>query len=396
MDETFTADEQQRVMRDYQTTITILEHLSDAIFILNPQGIIQYANRVATDLLGENLENLLGKNLNDFLDHPFQFHKIGEEENEKTFLEHIYQNGTMELESELLNRGYRTPVIINFGIVRNKNDEVNYIIASARDMTMRKALEKELYQQQLFAQSRDRYRELGELAINIVHRLSQPITSIHLLVEMMQRQTATNQVDTVQFQKNFDQIKEMLNLMNEVITNVRNFAFLTEEENLNNVNVKQSVEQAVEQLHYELTEDNVNVRLEYEDDLPFVLANPLNLQQVFSALLRFYLDLFHKHHSIKKRQVLIRLHNYQNRWIEITVHNSVPKKILKQSQKKNSGPALLEQYFSIALVELILTSIGGDFNYRRHSSEYHSFLLRIPAAHSDERQQLRNLIDLMH
>ncbi|WP_456408408.1 PAS domain S-box protein, partial [Caldithrix abyssi] len=172
----------QTTLRDYQTTITILEHLTDAIFILKPDGAIQYANRVACDLLGLPLSQILKNNLNDFLQPPFLF-----EENEKSFLEQIYQHSILELERTLKHGSYATPVVISFGFVRNNQDEVDFIIASARDVSVRKNLEKELYQQQLYAQSRDRYKELGELAINIVHRLSQPITSIRLLVEMMQK-----------------------------------------------------------------------------------------------------------------------------------------------------------------------------------------------------------------
>lgn len=70
----------QATIRDYQTTITILEHLSEAIFILKPDGFIQYANRVACDLLNVALKQILGKNLNDYLEPPFQF-----QENEKNF-----------------------------------------------------------------------------------------------------------------------------------------------------------------------------------------------------------------------------------------------------------------------------------------------------------------------
>jgi len=49
------------LLRDYTTTITILEHLSDAVFILSADGSIQYANHNATDMLRLPIEMLLGK-----------------------------------------------------------------------------------------------------------------------------------------------------------------------------------------------------------------------------------------------------------------------------------------------------------------------------------------------
>lgn len=375
----------QATIRDYQTTITILEHLSEAIFILKPDGVIQYANRVACDLLSVALKQLLGKNLNNFLEPPFQF-----QENEKNFLEQIYQNGILELESNLTNGGHSTPVIISFGFVRNAQDEVDYIIASARDVSQRKNLEKELYQQQLYLQSRDRYRELGELAINIVHRLSQPITSIRLLIEMMQKSNKQGEIDPAVLEKNLSQVNMMLNQMNEVISNVRNFAFLTEEENLKPVNPMETIQEAIQHLHYEITENDVEIFINKEKDLPSILANPLNVQQAFSTLFRFFLS--QTKEAGKKLQIDVK--NGQHRWVEVVVHNHQKSvEALSDQWQKSEN---LEQNFNLAVVQLMVISGGGNFNhFILPEKGQHIFVLRFPAAHNDDRQQLLNMIDLM-
>ncbi len=394
MDDVMEANNSYRLMRDYQTTVTILEHLSDAVFILNSNGNIQYANRVATDLLSQNLEDLLGKNLNDFLSHPFAFQKKAEADEEKSFLQQIYLNGLTEMESAFNNNGYQVPVIVSFGMVRDKQDEVQYIIASAKDMSWRKHLEKELMQKQLLAQSRDRYRELGELAINIVHRLSQPITSIQLLVEMMQKALHTPPSNPQQWDKNFEQIKEMLNLMSEVINNVRNFAFLTEKETLQPVRLKLVIENALQQLHYELTEAGMHIDLKKEEKLPGVLANAIHLQQVFMTLIRFFLDEAEKKGLTGAKTLCIKLHNANNRWVEVLVYDSA-KKQNEAAEKEEATTVPLGQNFNLTVVQLILTSIGGDFSYISHKNASHAFLLRIPTDQSDDRQLLLNLIDLM-
>ena len=375
----------QATIRDYQTTITILEHLSEAIFILKPDGFIQYANRVACDLLNVALKQILGKNLNDYLEPPFQF-----QENEKNFLEQIYQNGVLELESNLANGEHSTPVIISFGFVRNAQDEVEYIIASARDVSQRKNLEKELYQQQLYLQSRDRYRELGELAINIVHRLSQPITSIRLLIEMLQKNSRQGQIDSVGLEKKLSQVNSMLNQMNEVISNVRNFAFLTEEEDLKPVDLMETIQNAIQHLHYEITENDVEVFINKDKELPKVLADPLNVQQALSTLFRFFLG---KTKPVGK-QLQIDVKNGQQRWVEVVVHSLQESEEVPLDQWQQSTS--LEQNFNLAVVQLMVISCGGNFNhFTLPGKEEHIFILRFPAAHSDDRQQLLNMIDLM-
>jgi len=371
----------QTILRDYQTTITILEHLSEAIFILMPDGKIQYANGVACDLLGAEISEILNKSLNDFLEPPFQF-----KEDEKTFLEQIYQNGILELESTLKNGKYVTPVVIGFGFVRNLQDEVNYIIASARDISQRKNLEKELYQQQLYTQSRDRFRELGELAINIVHRLSQPITSVQLLIEMMRKKTRSGRIEPEQFEKNFRQIEDLLRQMNEVISNVRNFAFLTEDEKLKPVDIWDSIQMAIQHLHYEITENNVEVFINKDKELPRVFADPMNIQQTFTTLLRFFLTL----PPTVNNHLKIDLLNADHRWVEVAIYNT-EKKISKMPGHKS-----LEQHFNLTVVQLMVISGGGDFNHFNPTENEHIFVLRFPVANSDDRQQLLNMIDLMH
>ncbi|APF18244.1 putative PAS/PAC sensor protein [Caldithrix abyssi DSM 13497] len=377
----------QTTLRDYQTTITILEHLTDAIFILKPDGAIQYANHVACDLLGLPLSQILKNNLNNFLHPPFLF-----EENEKSFLEQIYQHSILELERTLKHGSYATPVVISFGFVRNNQDEVDFIIASARDVSVRKNLEKELYQQQLYAQSRDRYKELGELAINIVHRLSQPITSIRLLVEMMQKKLQRTGEEKEQFEKNFTQITLLLNEMNEVITNIRNFAFLTEEEKLKPVDLLESLGNALQHLQYELTEHDVEVFINKDKQLPLVPGNPLNIQQAFTMLLRFYLNNWSHGGAAESRKLQIDLINMDEKWVELRFYED---RLSAKDIPFTKGSQALEQNFSLAVAQLMVTSSGGDFRHLAPKNKKHAFMLRFPAAHSDDRQQLLNMIDMM-
>ena len=392
MEATMQETENYSKIRDYQTTVTILEHLSDAVFILSPDGNIQYANRVATDLLGKPLSDLLAQNLNDFLGRPCLFDSEPEvAEEEQSFLQDIYRSGLREIESNFKVQGYEIPILLSFGMVRNKNDEVQYIIVSAKDLSLRKNLEKERMQKQLLAQSRDRYRELGELAINIVHRLSQPITSIQLLTDVMQKGLRNSKVNSEQMLANLQQINEILNGMSEVINNVRNFAFLTEEESMKPVDLGKVINDALQQLHYELTEANLNVNIQLSEQLPGVLANALNLQQVFMTIIRFYLEPNLNGQNIEPLN--IRLQNVNNHWIEAAVYqgSSVP----SFSLQKNNPTALMDKNINLTVVQLILTSIGGDFAYLDQGGNAPAFILRLPADQQDERNMLLNLIELM-
>ena len=51
--------------KDYATTVMILEHLPDAIFILDSVGVIQYVNKSALDLLQTSFHKLSGILIDD-------------------------------------------------------------------------------------------------------------------------------------------------------------------------------------------------------------------------------------------------------------------------------------------------------------------------------------------
>ncbi|MCD6441549.1 MAG: PAS domain-containing protein, partial [Candidatus Marinimicrobia bacterium] len=53
--------------KDYFTTITILESISDAIFILDKDGKIKYANKGALNILRIDIDDLIGRFIDEIL-----------------------------------------------------------------------------------------------------------------------------------------------------------------------------------------------------------------------------------------------------------------------------------------------------------------------------------------
>jgi len=377
-------------VQDYTTTITILEHLSDAVFILRPQGAIEYANRVALDLLGLELPLLIGRNLNDFLVTDVELAEAQHNDSEAGFLENIYRGVFNEIETSLVHEGHATPVLISFGLVRNPSGDVDFVIASAKDISIRKALERELYQQQLLTLSRDRYRELGELAVNMVHNLSQPITSLRLSIELMQRQLSKGAFDAQKIQNKFTEMATLLDEMTHAITSVRNFAFLTEDERWKPVDIESNLNEAVKQLRYELTERNIDLQIRSAGGGQKVLANPLNIQQVFVSLIKFL-----EQEEKQPQFLLIALQHHRDRRIQTVIipdENPAAFKPLSQEQSAEKIGSHLE----LMVVQMIMTALGGDLQITASDSGQTGFLLRFPVDVAEEREQLKNLIELMY
>lgn len=390
------------MLRDYTTTITILEHLSDAVFILNAQGAVEYANKVALDMLGLDLNGIIAKNLDEFIMARINFESFGGSPQNGYLLDHIYQGAFQEMETSLVYQEYSTPVVISFGFVRDSHGSINYIIASAKDITIRKQLEQEMEQQQLLALSRDRYRELGELAVNMVHNLSQPVTSVRLHVELLQKQLAGGKIDADKMQKQLQNILSLLDSITGNITNVRNFAFLTEDESLKPMQVQPVLEQALQQVAYELKENNIEVKVNGEENLPQILANPLNIQQVFVTLIKFLSQeiknnfLQAKAKTQPGQSIQISIRNNKERWLEIRIGSAASNSIVNNKARKQEDASLINSHLELMVVQIIITSVGGDFKVQYPGQAQPLFVLRIPSDLPGERDQLLNLIELLH
>src|SRR6056297_3218837 len=104
-------------LQDYVTTVTILESLSDAIFILSIKGAIEYANKSALKLLQIEQQQLIGKYIDEFLiDESFKIKSYQEKKPQKIdqILERFNEGVFENIEAALINDDNIIPVILNF------------------------------------------------------------------------------------------------------------------------------------------------------------------------------------------------------------------------------------------------------------------------------------------
>lgn len=163
-----------RLLKDYVTTVTILENISDAIFILNDTGVIQYINHSATNMLRTQPDHLIGRYFDDFLmspDNP----KDNQYPNKQSLIEKLNEGIFSNIETVLVNNNYEIPVIININLINDSSNNSKYLIVTAKDISHWKSLEKDLQEQQAVSISRDRLKLIGELSVGLVHEITQPL-----------------------------------------------------------------------------------------------------------------------------------------------------------------------------------------------------------------------------
>ncbi len=390
------------VVKDYITTITILEHISDSIFILDASAKIQYANNAALEILKMSIEELKDRNISDFL--AGQEDTLEDQDKNKfiNLIDDIDRGIFNEVEMSLLNRGIVTPVVVSFGLVKNAQKEIQFIITSIKDISIRKQLEKEIEQKKDMSQSQNMIKSLGDLAVSLVHRLSQPLATIKLQVELTQKKLTNEKYTKKNINENLEQISGLLDNMSDTINSVRNFAFKVDDDSLKLVNLDNCIQNAVNQISYELQEREITIDINSEKNLPMVSAIPINIEQAFVMLMKFFWNKFKSENTIiTERQIFFTVSNVEDKWNKILVSDNKELENKKYVHRDINRLTDLNKMISDMKVELsaikaIIESMGGDVKAKKNKQKNVCFIFRIPADEKTERNQLINLIELLH
>ena len=381
--------------KDYATTVMILEHLPDAIFILDSVGVIQYVNKNALDLLQTSFQKLRGILIDDVFLQTFNA-----EEGKESLEKQIRKGNIQNLDTHLVFEGVSVPVYASFNVIENIKGESTFIIVSAKNASFQKSLEKELKHQQILTISRDRIRALGELSVGLVHNISQPLTALEMRLELMREQLveANEEID----KESFEEIKHLISQINNNIRVIRLFANQTEDESIGMVNIAQAIRNAHKLVEYELLKRKIDVSIEFSDDLPFIVGNALLLEQVFVNLIINARDSIQVKSKKKTPKIQIRTDIIDKKWIEVYIIDN-GKGICKEIEKKVFDPFFTtkDTYdkpgLGLSISYEIISSMGGDlFLNKSWKNSETCFVVRIPIEQDNERDQLANLIEILH
>lgn len=389
--------EQSGDMQDYTTTVTILESITDAIFILNGKRAVEYANHSAQDYLQLPLEEIIGLDLAKFIssddDTTQQFLDQDFEADipKSIFDQEVFSN------SEAVFHGAREqiPVLINFSVIPDSKGNLNYIIVVAKEIAYRKSLEKELRNRQALSVSFDRLKALGEMSVGLVHTLGQPAAAMELRLEHLGKLT-----DPAKIQNQITELRKDIAKISGIVEKVRSYAQVMSDKQNRPMDINQAILAVLRVLEYDLSDARITVDLDLEDPIPAIEANEPELEQVFINLLANAEQAFKATDNSGDRIVAVTTKAVENKWIQVSIRDNaggIPDHIV---------PRIFEPFFSnwdtgqhagtgLSVAKSILASLGGDLNYYPEE-EGSDFELRIPIAQQEERTQLFNLIELLN
>lgn len=168
--------------------------------------------------------------------------------------------------------------------VRDAGTDTIRIVGMVRDITDQRRAEREVRQQQLELTHLSRVSLVGELAAAIVHEVGQPIGAVTLNAQAAERLLERESVshDTLR-----EIVREILRDNNRAWAEIRQLRDLvrraeTERERLD---MRQVVREALVIARGELANEGIQVGLDLRDDVPWVMGNKAQLQQVLLNLI---------------------------------------------------------------------------------------------------------------
>ncbi len=242
----------------------------DGVFIYR-DGQIRYANEKVAAYLNMDPSEIVGKEIFNFV-HPSSHELI------KSRVADLKRNPTKvnePTEFTMIRSGSSEPFVVECTSINTLFDGEKSVLVVMRDLTERKKLQMKLMQN-------DRLTSLGQLAAGVGHEINNPLTSILLKLELLQeKQTST--LGSPDVSKVVSEIKDGLERIKYISTDLKTLARNRDEDVLSNIDVNRILQATA---HMTRNEIEHRARFVFHPGvIAPVYANEARLSQVFLNIL---------------------------------------------------------------------------------------------------------------
>jgi two-component system NtrC family sensor kinase len=261
---------QSQLLREHDFNTQILNHTQSLIAVVDTAGLVSYANRkcceVSTGPGGENV--LVGSRLETIVAESHR-HQL------RQALQSVMQGRPVNnLELPLVRgRNVIGKFSVNLSPMRNSAGEVNSIVVVMTDITDVATLQAKLMHAEKMA-------AVGQLVSGVAHEVNNPLTAILGFADLLME----NPELTDEVKSDLQIIVQEAQRTREIVQNLLSFARQTPPEK-HTVDINQVLRRTISLRSYDLGSHGIVLEEAFDPQLPGIIGDAHQLQQVFLNIL---------------------------------------------------------------------------------------------------------------
>jgi PAS domain S-box-containing protein len=254
------AEEKLRQSEEFSSSL--LKNAPNPISVINPDTSIGYVNPSFEKLTGFTSAEVIG------IKAPYPWWPEESREKFESLLMEDLKGRSSITEKQLQKKnGEHFWVEIKVTSVKH-NGATAYLLLNWVDLTERKKMEEQLIMQ-------DRLASIGQLSAGMAHELNNPLTSVINFSTLLLRRELPNDI-----KEDLKTINDEAQRIAKIVKNLVIFARRQPQEK-QPMNINEGIQKVLELRAYEQKVNNIQVNVRLGPNLPQILGNSSQLQQVF-------------------------------------------------------------------------------------------------------------------
>lgn len=368
--------EKQLKLSEEQLSLTF-ENAPIGIVTCDLDCQIMKANRACTQIVGYSHSELLTMRFNELV-HP---------EDRAHCVEFTHKAKLDQMESKLIRQrwlhknGSQVCGVLHIGVIHDDKDRPKLFVIQMEDHTQQVNAEAEARQLRDRIAHVARISTLGEMMAGIAHEINQPLAAIANYTDACQRMLSTENLDRDSLMHAMKQANVQAHRADEVIQRLRSFA-KTRSLERENVDVNALIKEVISLATMETPGLQLTIKLELEERLSNVQADPIQIQQVILNLIRNGMDAMQESNA-EEQNLIVRTLNDGADKIRIEVidrGSGIDEKDAVKIFDPFYSTKLNGMGLGLSICRSIIASHQGLLDFENNPDTGATFYIRLPTA----------------